>query len=236
MDKRDFLKLGEERGFIGLPCSIEQAEEFILTFRDKDIEFEGPTGDVIARLYWEELDHEGNPVGGCISIPNVHLELAPAIESAIMQAGFAGIAGLSESCAHAYKLGMNPLPRIREILKDLPLTVNFAFFGNGGTFFNADERSATVGVFLDDYGDVTIQVFDEYLNNGKWFSVYLDRDIPLYDNAITSGRAARAIALWLEDSRAFECCSTPDKDWCSGCPFNSAWVRCNRSAAYINKF
>ena len=62
MEKKErFIKLGKERGFIGLPCQ---------GFFEGDMTgialiFEGPVGDVIARCYWD--DGKGN--GGCVSIP-----------------------------------------------------------------------------------------------------------------------------------------------------------------------
>ena len=107
--------------------------------------------------------------------------LREEIENRFEKEGFEGeeFAGIAESCEHAYKLGLNPLPKLRDMLKGLPLDVSFAFFGNGGTFFDADKRSGTLGVFLHDEGWVTITLFDTYLSDGRWFEVWPDADLDI---------------------------------------------------------
>ena len=112
-----------------------------------------------------------------IEDPTMDLPLGINVKAAIRAAGFNNLNDLHVACEGAYKLGLNPLPRIREMLKGLPLTVNFAFFGNGGTFFDAAPRSATLGIFLHDGGEVSTQLFDNYTKGGRWFAVQAVADI-----------------------------------------------------------
>jgi len=69
---KHFIALGKSRGFIGGMSTFERTLEFLSDPPEK-IEFAGPTGDVALRLYWEDIDHRGDLVGGCISIPNIDL-------------------------------------------------------------------------------------------------------------------------------------------------------------------
>jgi len=70
MDKKEFLELGKERGYIGLPCS-----DFFTDTSDLELEFVGPIGDVIARCYWSDASGHG----GCISVPKLSLAVEHAV-------------------------------------------------------------------------------------------------------------------------------------------------------------
>ena len=70
MTKEAFVKMGIEKGFIGLPFNfdLKKIEEFFAAPETVFV-FKGPIGDVISRCYWEDVDVDGDPISGCISIP-----------------------------------------------------------------------------------------------------------------------------------------------------------------------
>lgn len=74
--KKKFYKLANVwQAFIGLPSGLEPSAKAVQEFLEscEEVEFAGPTGDVLARAYWQEHDYEGNLIGGCISIPHKRL-------------------------------------------------------------------------------------------------------------------------------------------------------------------
>ena len=101
------------------------------------------------------------------------------IKERIVLAGFKSMQEFEEALAIAYKLRLNPLPKVREMLKGLPLTVSFAYDGQG-VFFEAEPREAVFAVFLDsEYGTVRTELSCSYCKDGKQYEVQEEADISI---------------------------------------------------------
>ncbi|MBW2345627.1 MAG: hypothetical protein JRF53_16830 [Deltaproteobacteria bacterium] len=121
--------------------------------------------------FWGGLDQEAQA-----ALTDERLEIC--IDERIVLAGFSGQADLCATLEAAYRLGLNPLPKVRGILKGLPLTVAFAYEGN--VHFDASPRDAVFAVFLDsDAGTVRTELFCSYFDKGRdcWMEVQENEDV-----------------------------------------------------------
>jgi hypothetical protein len=103
--------------------------------------------------------------------------LETLIHEKFVLAGFDNQDAVEYALEQAYKLNLNPLPKIREILEGLPIVVAFAY-DTSGVGFEAEPRKAVFGVFLDsDSGCIRTEIFNTYHNDTCWMQVMESEDI-----------------------------------------------------------
>lgn len=131
--------------------------------------------DVIQEIedhFWEAL--------GTASSPEIEAlkdeSLETLINERIILAGFGNQHVFKVALENAYKLGLNPLPKVRELFEGLPIIVQFAYASTSAmTCFEAGPRQAVYAVCLDsDTGTICTEVYDSY-----------SREIPIGDRVKT---------------------------------------------------
>jgi hypothetical protein len=90
--------------------------------------------------------------------------------------GYESLEAITPDIEACYRLGVNPLPTLRQQLKHLPVQVVFGIMNSGGGYV-AEKRSATLVVYLDnETGDVSLDLIDWYADSEACWVIRRNKD------------------------------------------------------------